>query len=97
MDAARILGYEDSPNFLLAEEDFPHAQELGYVLRKAQTACGLKGVYVLRAANDSASPTPVLYFCQANTEAKAQAIHKHVWNQGIVPFILVRAPSLDIS
>ena len=93
MDAARILGYEDSPNFLLAEEDFPQAQELGYVLRQAKTACGLKGVYVLRAENDSASPIPVLYFCQANTEAEAQLIHKRVWNQGIVPFILVQTPA----
>ena len=92
MDVARILGYEDSPNFLLAEEDFPQAQELGYVLRKAKTACGLKGVYVLRAENDSASPIPVLYFCQANTEAEAQSIHRRVWNQGIVPFILVQTP-----
>ena len=65
MDTAHILGYEDSPNFLLAEEDFPHAQELGYVFRKAKIACGLKGVYALRAENDSASPIPVLYFCQA--------------------------------
>jgi hypothetical protein len=93
MDAAHILGYEDSPNFLLAEEDFPQAQELGYILRKAKIACGLRGVYVLRAENDSASPIPVLYFCQANTEAEAQSIHKRVWNQGIVPFILVQTPA----
>lgn len=93
MDAARLLGYEDSPNFLRAEENFPHAQELGYVLRKAQKECGLKGVYVLRAQNDTASPIPVLYFCQANTEAEAQLIHKRVWNQGIVPFVLVQTPT----
>jgi hypothetical protein len=62
MDVARILGYEDSPNFLRADEDFPHAQELAYVLRKARTECGLKGVYVLREQNDTASPIPVLYF-----------------------------------
>jgi hypothetical protein len=92
MDVARILGYEGSPNFLLAEEDFPQAQELGYALRQAKTACGLKGVYVLRAENDSASPIPVLYFCQANTEAEARSIHKRVWNQDIVPFVLVQTP-----
>jgi hypothetical protein len=34
----------------------------------------------------------VLYFCQANTEAEAQSIHKRVWNQGIVPSILVQPP-----
>ena len=44
MDAAQILGYMDSPNFLQAAEDFPGSQELGYVLRKAREECGLRGV-----------------------------------------------------
>ena len=43
LDVARLLGYEDSPNFLRAEEDFPHAQELGYVLRKAKKRVWTKG------------------------------------------------------
>jgi hypothetical protein len=56
MDAAQILGYTDSPNFLTAEENFPHTQELAHVLRKAKIACGLKGVYVLiQTAGDIAS------------------------------------------
>ena len=92
MDAAQILGYTDSPNFLTAEENFPHAQELGYVLRKAKAECGLRGVYVLRAEHTNASPTPILYFCQAETEAEARLIHKRVWNQGTVPFVLVQTP-----
>ena len=93
MDAAQILGYTDSPNFLPVEENFPHTQELGYVLRKAKTECGLKGVYVLRAENAHASPIPILYLCQAETEVEAGLIHKHVWNQGIVPFVLVQTPA----
>ena len=76
MDVAQVLGYKDSPNFLLADKNFPHAQELGYVLRKARAECGLQGVYILRPENDKALPIPVLYFCQANTEAQAQQIHK---------------------
>jgi hypothetical protein len=92
VEVARILGYEGSPNFLLAGNDFPHAQELGYVLRKARDECGLQGVYVLRPEDDKASPIPVLYVCQASTETQAQQIHKQVWNQGIVPFILVQTP-----
>ena len=90
MDAAQILGYTDSPNFLTAEENFPHTQELGYVLRKAKTECGLKGVYVLRSEEANASPIPILYLCQAETEAEARLIHKRVWNQGTVPLVLVQ-------
>lgn len=93
MDAAQILGYTDSPNFLSAEESFPRTQELGYVLRKAKTECGLKGVYVLRSEEVNASPIPIVYFCQAATEAEASLIHKHVWNQGTVPFVLVQTPA----
>jgi hypothetical protein len=92
MDAAQILGYLESPNFLRAEEDFPGSQELGYILRKAREECGLKGVYVLRNTDDSSSLIPIVYFCQANTEPQARQIHKHVWNQGIVPFVLVQIP-----
>lgn len=92
VEVARILGYEGSPNFLLAGNDFPHAQELGYVLRKAKDECGLQGVYVLRPEDDKVSPIPVLYVCQASTEAQAKQIHKQVWNQGIVPFVLVQTP-----
>jgi len=93
MDAAQVLGYTDSPNFLTAEEHFPHTQELGYVFRKAETECGLKGVYVLRSENANASPIPIVYFCQAATEAQASLIHKRVWNQGTVPFVLVQTPA----
>jgi hypothetical protein len=92
MDAAQLLGYDASPNFLHAEEDFSDSQELAYVLRKAQAACGLKGVYVLRHEGDSTSPIPVVYVCQAALEADAQRIHRQVWNQGIVPFILIQTP-----
>ena len=86
MDVAQILGYKDSPNFLLADKDFPYAQELGHVFRKARAECGLQGVYSLRSQDDKALPIPVLYFCQAHTEAQARQIHRQVWNQGIVPF-----------
>jgi len=93
MDAAQVLGYTDSPNFLTAEDHFPHTQELGYVFRKAETECGLKGVYVLRSEQANASPIPIVYFCQAATEAEAKLIHKRVWNQGTVPFVLVQTPA----
>ena len=91
MDVAQVLGYEDSPKYLSKDEDFPHSQ-LGYVLRKAREECGLKGAYVLKEGHSESSPVPILYFCQANSEQEAAKIHRHVWNQGIVPFVLVQTP-----
>lgn len=92
MDLARELGYEDSPNYLRAEDNFPDTQELGYPLRKARDECGLAGAYVLRRDEAGSFPIPVLYHCRAETEEKAAQIHQRVWNQGLVPFILVESP-----
>lgn len=92
MDVARELGYEDSPNYLRAEDNFPDTQELGYLLRKARDECGLAGAYVLRREEAGSFPIPVLYHCRVETEEKAAQIHRRVWNQGLVPFILVESP-----
>jgi hypothetical protein len=50
-------------------------------------------VYVLRSEHANAFPIPIVYFCLAETEAEARLIHKRVWNQGTVPFILVQTPA----
>ena len=65
--------------------------------RKDQS-CGLKGVYVLRqdprpkASLSEGSLTPVVYVCEAASEAEAEKIHRLVWNQDVVPFVIVRTP-----
>lgn len=43
MDAAQLLGYETSPNFIRAEEDFSDSQELAYVLHKARAGVWPEG------------------------------------------------------
>lgn len=91
MDVAQVLGYEDSPNFLSRDEDFPHSQ-LGYVFRKAREKCGLQGVYVLGNETGNMPTVPIVYFCKASSEAEAAQIHRRIWNQGLVPFVLVQTP-----
>jgi hypothetical protein len=60
----------------------------------AQQACDLQGVYTLRgsAYDPSQSDVPVVYVCRAHSEQKAQEIHRRVWNQNVVPFLLVVSP-----
>ncbi len=92
------LGYQDNPNFLTGNKltlDFDHA----HLYRRAQVevaggGCSLQGVYALRAEifDQSAQSVPVVYVCEAKTEDEANCIHNRVWNQSIVPFLIVCGP-----
>src|SRR6266436_5397539 len=87
------MGYRDSPNFLSGDA-LSTDSDNGYVYRKAIEKCSLKGAYVLRPGSDdrAATTVPVVYVCETQTEADASAIHKKVWNQGIVPFLVILGP-----
>ena len=87
------LGYHDSPYFLRAGNgDLESAVDYGHVFRHAiQEPCRLLGVYTLGGGEERPSDqiVPVVYVCQAQTEAEADEVHRLVWNQDIVPFVLV--------
>jgi hypothetical protein len=87
------LGYTDSPNFLRAE-DFGEALEHTHVFRRAAESFRLHGIYLLRQAASGAQDlsTPVIYVAEAASRQEADAIHRKVWNQNVVPFLLVRVP-----
>ena len=90
------LGYSTSGNFLRrGTAAFDRAPDIGHILRTAarRRACRLEGVYALRPFNDEGSPVPVVYVCEADDMAAADEIHTLVWNQDIVPFLLVRTPA----
>ena len=87
------LGYSTSGNFFQrGTSAFERAPDVGHILRMAarRRACRLEGVYALRPFNDNGSPVPVVYVCEADDMAAANEIHTLVWNQDIVPFLLVR-------
>ena len=88
------LGYSASPNFLVGEA-LDVDRDFGHIYRKARAECGLRGVYVLNATafDPSQSNIPVVYVCEAKSEKDAREIHKRVWNQNAVPFLLVVSPA----
>src|SRR6266481_5657779 len=89
------LGYSTSGNFFRrGTVEFDRAPDIGHTLRAAarRRACRLEGVYALRPFNDGGSPVPVVYVCDADSAAAADEIHRLVWNQDIVPFLIVRTP-----
>jgi methylase of polypeptide subunit release factors len=90
------LGYSTSGNFFQrGTAAFDRAPDIGHILRAAarRKACRLDGVYALRPFDDEGSPVPVVYVCEADDMAAADEIHTLVWNQDIVPFLLIRTPT----
>jgi hypothetical protein len=92
-DVLGTLGYDRSPNFLSVDR-LNADPDNAHIYRKAQQDCGLSGAYTLRSSQfDKAQPDiPVVFVCETQSEEKATEIHRQVWNQNIVPFLLVVSP-----
>ena len=90
MDVLDALNYKTSPNFLLPSE-FDAAVDYSYIFRKAAQSCSLQGVYVLRPEK-RAPIIPLVYVCHAKSEQEADNVHRLVWNQNVVPFVVVQTP-----
>lgn len=92
-DVLTMLGYDRSPNFLSADR-LAIDPDNAHIYRKAQNQCGLSGVYALRGSqfDKTQADIPVVYVCQTQSETEAAEIHRRVWNQNIVPFVLVVSP-----
>ena len=84
------LGYDQSANYLQGKA-LETDRDFGHVFRKAQEECNLHGAYVLSGATfeKSRGIVPAVFVCQANSEQEAREIHRKVWNQNAVPFLLV--------
>src|SRR5271170_7876726 len=101
MDLAKfldVLGYSDSPYFLRrGTAELRTAPDFGHVFRnaskKSKKTCNLEGVYTVRRTPGRTEPLiPVVYVCRADSEEAASKIHELVWNQSVVPFLLVHSP-----
>ncbi|MFC1672739.1 N-6 DNA methylase [Pseudomonadota bacterium] len=81
------LGYYPQ-NGLLLEDDFPHAKCHRFALRQAQKDMGVTSVFVLKAS-DKTKFTPVVYISRVKDDSDVHDIHRSVWSQGLVPFLIV--------
>jgi N-6 DNA methylase len=89
------LGYRESGNFLRRRRAaFEKAPDFGHIFRHARGNLGLQGVYTLRPPDETATASlvPVVYVCKASGEEEANRIHRLVWNQNVVPFMMVYTP-----
>jgi hypothetical protein len=90
------LKYTDSPYYLSGERLYEHPA-YSHIFRLASEKCDLHGVYTLKTPEKN-HPShevliPVVYVCEANTEQQARKIHRLVWNQNIVPFLIILSPT----
>jgi hypothetical protein len=87
------LGYAGSENYLdECKVKLGRVVDYGHLFRKAaEGQCQLKGVYSLRETERTS--IPVVYVCEAKTEEDATNIHRLVWNQDTVPFLIVNSPA----
>jgi len=86
------LGYDDSPNFVTGAA-LARVSSHAHIFRRAEKHCGLVGVYTLRQdASLRGSLVPVVYVCEPRSEKDALQVHRLVWNQDVVPFVIVRTP-----
>ena len=87
------MGYAKSENYLREDKgDFNRVLDYGHLLRKAAgQPCRLHGVYALRETKTGA--IPVVYVCDVQSEEDATTVHRLVWNQDTVPFLIVNSPS----
>ena len=88
------LGYRTSPNFLgYRQAAFRTAPDFGHIFRRAGEGAGLRGVYALRPSGKTTEAiVPVVYVCTAPDEKTADEVHRLVWNQDVVPFLIVQTP-----
>jgi hypothetical protein len=88
------LGYAESPTFLRPRQNaFRIDPDFGHIFRRASEKLALQGVYTLRPDVADHSPSvPIIYVCEADDETKADDFHRLIWNQDIVPFVLIYTP-----
>ncbi len=98
MDIAELttcLQYTDSACYLSGARLDAHP---GYthIFRRAREKCGLRGVYTLKAPGGlylgKDNVVPLVYVCEAYSEAEAMEIHKLAWNQNAAPFLIISTP-----
>jgi hypothetical protein len=94
------LGYQGSPHFLRrgdgryeSEPGYGHIFRRGEDNAKGHKRWRVEGVYGLRDINLTPERfVPVVYVCSAEDELAAHDLHRLVWNQDVVPYVLVHEP-----
>lgn len=87
------LGYREDTGWVPAAA-FSDLEAHRFALQQAHKEMGVYGAFCLKqpiSVNEN-TLTPIVYVANAETLAMAQEIHRKVWSQGLVPFLIVVIP-----
>ena len=88
--AIAALGFDKSPNFLRPGEfEWGKVGAFAHSLRKAGAKLSLRGAYTLKSPGGA---IPLVYVCEVPDENEVRNIHRQVWNQDIVPCLVLSSP-----
>lgn len=90
------LGYIDQPGYVdLASGSLDHIGSKRFTLCQAKNHMSVVGTFGIWGAGHQhceltqSSFTPLVYIAEADTLFEAEQIHRKVWSQGCVPFLLI--------
>ena len=94
------LDYKGSPCFLRRGDGrFESEPAYGHIFRRGEDKTAdakrwrVEGVYGLRDTSSTPEQfVPIVYLCKADDEHAAQELHRLVWNQDVVPYVVVHDP-----
>src|SRR5436190_18461876 len=96
------LGYKGSPHFLRRGDGrFESEPGYGHIFRRGEDRAEdeskkrwqVEGVYGLRDVESTPERfVPIVYVCKAVDEHAALELHRLVWNQDVVPYVIVHDP-----
>ena len=89
----RRIGYTNDPDFLSTSDDLGVSQTR-LAVEAAFRNMGVIGAFSPRShlAGGKKTTIPVLYVVVAPTEEKANAYHRAIWSQSLVPLVLILSP-----
>ena len=92
----RKLGYSPDTGYV-PSTGFADLPSHRFAISQAQAHMSVFGFFGLRlsASLDTRTPrlAPLVYLAEALDDDQAREVHKKVWSQGLVPFLLVLVPS----
>ena len=90
------LGYTPESGWLEAS-DFDTLSTHRFAMQQARREMSVIGAFCLRrSAAEGTLATPLVYVAEAADKVAAQEIHRRVWSQGLVPFLLVATSDLVV-
>ncbi len=88
----QLLSYTDANGWVSADQ-FDNARAHRFELVRARDLIEVEGAFCwMSGQGASAISAPLVYIATVTDRTSAQKIHRQVWSQGLVPFLIISTP-----